>query len=223
MQKTHLIYLSILCIFLTQTVNAEVFKVSSQSEFNSAQSSAAMNDSILWESGTFSDIYMNITKNHLFIAAEELGQTIFNGNSKVKVSSDYITIQGFQYIGGDVGTSDVFSIYGSHCHFTQINIRAYRSYKYLRIREEGQYNRVTYCNFENRLNLADQNILSILVDNNNPGYNKVQYCSFKNFEGEGNDMGVEPIRIGVSTQADFISRSLVEYCYFTRNVMAMVS
>ncbi len=217
MKNTRLIYLFTFCLFmLTQNVNAEIFKVSSQSEFDSAQSSAATNDSIIWESGTFSNIYMNITKSRLFIAAEELGQTVFNGNSRVRVSGDYITMQGFQFVGGNIGTSDVFGIYGSYCHFTQINIRAYRSYKYLRIREEGRYNSVTYCNFENRLNLDDQNILSILVDNNNPGYNKVQHCSFKNFEGIGNDMGIEPIRIGVSTQADFISRSLVEYCYFTK-------
>ncbi|MFK7905544.1 MAG: chondroitinase-B domain-containing protein [Chitinophagales bacterium] len=217
MKNIRLIYLFTFCTFLfTNTVNAEVFKVSSQSEFNSAQDDAAVNDSIIWESGTFSNIYMNITKSRLFIAAETLGQTVFNGNSKVKVSSDYITMQGFQFIGGDIGTSDVFSIYGSYCHFTQINIRAYRSYKYLRIREVCQYNSVTYCNFENRLNLDDQNILSILVDDTNPGYHKVQHCSFKNFEGEGNDMGIEPIRIGVSTQADFNSRSLVEYCYFTK-------
>jgi len=100
--------------------------------------------------------------------------------------------------------------------FTQLNIRAYTCYKYLRIREECQYCVVSYCNFESRLNAADQNILSILVDEENPGYNKVQYCSFKNFPGGGNDEGVEPIRIGVSTQAEFISRSLVEYCYFTQ-------
>ncbi len=217
MNKIQPIYLFTFCIFLfTQNVNAETFKVSSQSEFDSAQSNAAINDSIIWESGTFSNIYMNITKSRLFIAAEELGQTVFNGNSRVRVSGDYITMQGFQFVGGNIGTGDVFGIYGSYGLYTQINIRAYRSYKYLRIREEGRYNSVTYCNFENRLNLDDQNILSILVDNVNPGYNKVQYCSFKNFEGEGNDMGIEPIRIGVSTQADFNSRSLVEYCYFTK-------
>ncbi|MEM9859891.1 MAG: chondroitinase-B domain-containing protein, partial [Bacteroidota bacterium] len=62
---------------------------------------------------------------------------------------------------------------------------------------------------------SDLNILSILVDENVPGYHTIHYCSFKNFEGTGNDMGIEPIRIGVSTQARFNSRTIVEYCYFT--------
>jgi hypothetical protein len=59
-------------------------------------------------------------------------------------------------------------------------------------------------------------IFSLLVNENQPGYHKVRHYSFKNFDGTGNDLGIEPIRIGVSTQADFISRSLVEYCYFTQ-------
>ena len=55
-----------------------------------------------------------------------------------------------------------------------------------------------------------------MVNSAQPGYHKVAYCSFKNFDGTGGDLGVEPIRIGVSTQANFNSRSIVEYCYFTQ-------
>jgi hypothetical protein len=134
----------------------------------------------------------------------------------VDITGDYITLRGFQFVDGNIGTRDVINTRGSYNHFTQINIRAYTCYKYLRVREESQYVDITYCNFENRLNLDDQNILSILVDENKPGYHKIQYCSFKNFDGTGNDLGIEPIRIGLSTQADHISRSLVEYCYFTQ-------
>jgi hypothetical protein len=198
------------------TGNAAVFLVNSQQEFDVAQNNAVMNDSIIWESGTYSGIYLNITKNNLHISAATLGGTIFTGASRANISGDYITFRGFQFVGGNIGTSDVINITGSHLLINEINIRAYTSYKYLRIREASQYVEVTYCNFENRLNLDDQNILSILVDETNPGYHKIQHCSFKNFAGTGNDLGIEPIRIGLSTQADRISRSLVEYCYFTQ-------
>jgi hypothetical protein len=90
------------------------------------------------------------------------------------------------------------------------------SHKYLEIRAECQYVTVSYCNFENRINLIDHNILSILVSKTKPGYNTIRYCSFKNFGGTGGDMGMEPIRIGLSTQHEFTSRSIVEYCYFAR-------
>jgi hypothetical protein len=197
-------------------VQAEVYHVHSQQTFDDAHDDAAMNDSIFWEPGMYSDIYMNISKNNLFIAASTLGGTVFTGASRVKITSDYITFQGFQFVDGDIGTNDVINTAGSYNHFNQINIRAYTSYKYLVIREECQFVQVTYCNFENRLNLDDKNILSILVDETTPGYHKIQHCSFKNFDGTGNDLGIEPIRIGLSTQADHISRSLVEYCYFTQ-------
>lgn len=203
-------------LFVSSLLSATIFYVDSQQTFNSAQSNAAANDSIIWRTGTFSDIFMDIDKDRLFIAAETLGGTIFNGASRVDITGDYITLQGFQFIGGDIGTRDVINTRGSYNNFTQINIRAYTSYKYLRVREESQFVNITYCNFENRLNRADQNILSILVSDTQPGYHKIQYCSFKNFAGMGNDEGVEPIRIGLSTQADRNSRTLVEYCYFTQ-------
>lgn len=203
-------------LLLSFNISATTTFVASQSEFNAAHSSASPNDSIIWQAGIFDDIYMNITKSNLYIGAVELGVTIFSGASRVRITGDYITLEGVQFVDGDIGTSDVINTYGSYNHFNQINIRAYTCYKYLRIREECQYVDVTYCNFENRLNLADQNILSILVDENQPGYHKIQHCSFKNFDGGGNDDGIEPIRIGLSTQADHISRSLVEYCYFTQ-------
>ena len=217
MKKVYLACSMVFCgLLLTSTMNGEVFLVNSQQEFNSAHNNASMNDSIIWETGTYSNIYMNITKGNLFIAAATLGGTVFTGASRVNITSDYITLEGFQFVGGDIGTNDVINTTGSYNNFNQINIRAYTSYKYLRIREASQYVNVTYCNFENRLNLDDQNILSILVDATNPGYHKIQHCSFKNFDGTGNDLGIEPIRIGLSTQADQISRSLVEYCYFTQ-------
>jgi len=94
-----------------------------------------------------------------------------------------------------LGTRDIVNIRGSRIHFNEVNMRAYTCFKYLRIREESQFVDVTYCNFENRLNLADQNILSVLVSRDHPGFHKIQFCSFKNFDGTGNDLGIEPENI----------------------------
>ena len=183
-------------ILIASTLSkAETHYVNSQQTFDQAHDQAVADDSIVWRSGTFSDIYMNITNDRLFVTAEILGKTIFSGASRVNITGDHITLQGFQFLEGNIGTNDVINIRGSNLEITQINIRAYTSYKYLRVREESQYVHITYCNFENRLNLDDQNILSILVDDTNPGYHKIQYCSFKNFDGTGNDLGIEPIRI----------------------------
>ena len=195
-------------------MTAEVFYITSESEFESAQNNASAGDSLIWRNGTYANVEMDIDKDGISVIAEQLGQVIFEGGSQVEITGDDIVFQGFQYLGGDIGNDDVITIRGSNLVIEQININAYECFKYLRIREEARYVDVTHCNFENRINLDDQNILSVLVGSE-PGYHRIRFCSFKNFEGEGNDFGIEPIRIGVSSQANLDSRSVVEFCYFT--------
>lgn len=206
---------TILVLISLLTHSQDRFDVSSESEFESALSSASSGDSIVWESGTYSNVFMDITKNGVIVTADVAGAVIFNGASKVEIDGDDVTLSGLQFVGGNIGTSHVIRIWGSDVLITQINIADYTCYKYLIVDEDSQRTTISYSNFENRLNLDDQNILSILVDAAQPGFHKIQYCSFKNFEGTGNDLGIEPIRIGVSSQGQFDSRTIVEYCYFT--------
>ena len=203
-------------LILSQLLSAQTrYDVAAQAEFNAAHSSASAGDSIVWASGMYADVFMDIPKNGLIVTAAIPGTAIFNGESKVEIEGDHVTLSGLQFIGGNIGTSHVIRIWGSDVLITQVNIQDYTCYKYLIVDEDSRRTTISYSNFENRLNLDDQNILSILVHDTEPGYHKIQYCSFKNFEGTGNDLGIEPIRIGVSTQAEFNSRTIVEYCYFT--------
>lgn len=211
MGKWFLVSLLALCETLTAQ---DRYDVSSLTEFNNARNQATAGDSIVWEPGVYSDVFMDITKNGLIVTAKPYGSVTFEGASKAEIDADDVTFSGFQYIGGNIGTSHVIRNWGSDVLITQINIKDYTSYKYLIVDEDSRRTTISYCNFENRINYADQNILSILVDTQ-PGYHKIQYCSFKNFPGGGNDEGVEPIRIGVSSQSHLDSRTIVEYCYFT--------
>ena len=206
----------LLSLTYVSQLSAEIFSVDSKSSFDSALRSAMAGDSIVWEDGVYEDIVMDVDKDGLFIVARTLGGTVFTGRSYAELNGDDMTFEGFQYVDGNIGTRDIVQIRGSRIHFTQINMRSYTCFKYLRIREESQFVNVTYCNFENRLNLDDQNIVSVLVSEDHPGFHRIQFCSFKNFDGEGNDFGIEPLRIGLSTQAERPSRTLVEYCYFTQ-------
>jgi len=210
----HLLQLLFLC--LSVLVSAQTrYDVSSIAEFDSAQDQASVGDSIVWESGTYYDTRMDIYKDGLIVTAEPYGTVLFTGISRVIIDANNVTFSGFQYIGGYIGTLDVIRNHGSDVLITHINIQNYTSHKYLVVYESSRRTTISYCNFENRLNLDDKNILSILVADE-PGYHKIQYCSFKNFDGIGNDQGIEPIRIGLSSQGDLDSRTLVEYCYFTQ-------
>lgn len=189
------------------------FDVSSQSEFYDIREQANAGDSIVWASGMYKDVFMVINRLGIIVMAESPGTVIFTGASRVEIEADEVVLSGFQFVGGDIGTGHVIRNWGSDVLITQINIQSYESYKYLIVDEVSRRTTISHCNFEDRINLSDQNILSILVDDE-PGFHKIQYCSFRNFRGIGADMGIEPIRIGVSSQAHLNSRTIVEYCYF---------
>jgi len=190
------------------------YDVSSGAEFSSAHNQATAGDTIAWLPGAYSNTRMDIDKDGLIVTAKPYGTVLFTGVSRAVINADEVTFSGFQYVGGLIGNLDVIRIFGSDVLITHVNIQNYTSHKYLVVDEESRRTIISYCNFENRLNSDDKNILSILVDNE-PGYHKIQHCSFKNFDGIGKDQGIEPIRIGVSTQSHLDSRTLVEYCYFT--------
>jgi len=66
MKILRLVSVSILCsLFFATSVKSAVFQVSSQQEFDDAHDSSSSNDTIVWKSGTFSDIYMDIDKDRL--------------------------------------------------------------------------------------------------------------------------------------------------------------
>jgi hypothetical protein len=205
----YLLFLIAACSAIAQTR----FDVSSESEFYNVRDQANAGDSIVWEAGLYKNVFMVINVDGLIVTADHPGSVIFSGGSKVEIDADEVVLSGFQFVGGDIGGDHVISNWGSDVLITQINIQSYESFKYLIVDEDSRRTTISYCNFENRVTVADQNILSILVDNE-PGYHKIQYCSFRNFLGSGGDMGVEPIRIGVSSQGHLDSRTIVEYCYF---------
>lgn len=191
------------------------YEVASGVEFNAVQNEASEGDTIVWQAGTYLDTRIEIDKSGLVVIAESSGTVLFTGVSRAVINGSNVTFSGFQFIGGFIGALDVIRVFGSDVLISEINIQNYTCFKYLVVDEDSRRTTIRHCNFENRLNLDDKNILSILVDNE-PGYHKIQYCSFKNFDGTGNDLGIEPIRIGVSSTSTRDSRTLVEYCYFTQ-------
>jgi hypothetical protein len=210
--------LLIITLLLPFMAMSNTYEVNSVSTFNSAQNNASSGDTIVWKQGLYYDIDIVVYKWDLVVMAEIPGKTVFSGASKLKIAGSNNTITGFQYLGGNIGSGNVIDIEGSSNLVTQVNIKDYYCYKYLIIRELSEYTTISYCNFENRTFIGDQNILSVLVAPNKPGYHTIRHCSFKNFEGTtpGGDAGVEAIRIGLSSQGENISRTTVEYCYFTQ-------
>jgi len=206
---------SLCCALIAASASAKTIEVSNQATFDQAQKQAKKNDTISWLPGTYNNMVLFVSKNNVTVKAKFSGKTIFTGASKAYISGSNVTLKGFQFVDGNIGSSDVVKITGSHTDITELNISGYTSNKYLVISKKSQYIRVFKCNFENRVNMAHKNILNIEVSEDQPGFHKIQYCSFRNFKGTGGDMGVEPIRIGVSQNGKLESKTIVEFCYFT--------
>jgi len=216
-----LLFFSTLFIANSQTTRI----VNSQGSFSSALLTSVAGDIIEWEDGTYGDVFMDITKSDITVKAETSGGVTFNGSSRVEIDGDNVELNGFQFIGGDIldetaGEIDntIITIDGSYVTVSNVNFSEYTCWKYLRIRNVSQYTEITYCNFENRLNYANKNILQVDISETQSGFHNINHCSFKNFTGvsTGGDDGVEPIRIGASNQSTYSSKSVVEYCYFTQ-------
>ncbi len=214
--KSKLFWVSAIVLMSFNLLSAKEILVSSLEEFKSVQENISPGEVIVWEDGTYKDVFLEVKVSDITIKAKTLGGTIFTGASRVRVMGDNITLEGFQFLDGEIPKSKhIIDNSGSYNHFTQLNFSRYICFRYLSIREESKNCTISHCNFENRLNLDDKNIVSILAEENSPGNHVVKYCSFKNFAGEGNDMGIEPLRLGVSFQQEFMSNTIVEYCYFT--------
>lgn len=211
----------LLLVFLNFTllqVHAKTFPVKSLQEYRSAETKASSGDTIAWESGTFQDISLVISKDGLSIKATRPGATIFTGTSKVEIKASRVTFSGFQFAGGQT-KGDVCSVKGSNNLLEQLNFSDYHSKYYLNILPGYQHNTISYCNFENKPEDIPSSVVQINAGEKIPGYHILTHCSFKNHTAPpsaGGDYGIEALRIGYSYQAKFISRTIVEYCYFYR-------
>lgn len=205
-------------ISLAVMAKTSVYTIKSLAEYQSAEAKAIAGDTILWAAGTFHDVVWAIGKDGIHVKAERPGAVIFSGSSKVEIKASGTTFIGFQFIGGKAD-GDVFKISGSNNRVEQLNFSGYHSNYYLNITTTGRRNVVRHCNFEKKPEDKQTSVLQIQVDEKEPGYNVVSHCSFKNHTAPpnaGGDYGIEALRIGYSYQAKFISRSIVEYCYFYR-------
>jgi hypothetical protein len=114
---------------------------------------------------------------------------------------------------------DILEVSGSYNVLENLNFSNYHSHYYLNVTPEAQHNLISRCNFEKKPEDVPSSVVEIQVSEDHPGYHVLRYCSFKNHTAPpnaGGDFGIEALRIGYSFQSKFVSRTIVEYCYFTK-------
>lgn len=214
---------------------ATTINVNTVAALQAAINSSVSGDIIILKDGTYTDIpTLIINKSGITVMAATLGGVIFNGTSKCEITGNLVTFSGFQFVNGDIGTSNIIEIRGNNNTITQCNFFGVVAHNFLHFNSGYHNNTVSYTNFEAKPANPDGSPLipncthatgSTTCGNAGPSiqistsatvisYTKINHCTFMNFIGNSGDFGNEPIRIGLGVEQTNTSASIVEYCYF---------
>lgn len=216
MRKIALLVALWACPFFFRAHAAEIH-VSSIPALQTAVDSAGAGDVIVLNNGTYSNSAIAIGTGNITVKAATPGGVYLNGTNTITISGGYVTFSGFQFTSGSIG-GVVVAVSGDHVVLTQLNFKGYSAQKYISL--QGQYDDISYCNFENKPATAPAgNLVHIAPNGVVPNYARIRYCSFRNMPGAGGDNGNECIRIANGAQSTYLCRTIVEYCYFENTGM----
>jgi hypothetical protein len=208
--------ISFMCVsFLSNRTQAATIIVGSIPALQTAINNSNAGDEILLASGTYLNASITINKNNISVKSQIPGGVYLNGTQEININGNGNTFSGFHFTSGNIGSGEIININGNSNTLSEINFNGYRAKKYIHINGGTQYNTISNCNIENKPADAEVGcLIQITTTPAVPGYHTIRYCSFQNFPGPGGDYGNEPIRIGLSTEMNNASRTIVEYCYF---------
>jgi hypothetical protein len=198
--------------------NAVTITVNSVITLQTAINNANTGDTLMLSNGTYLNNTLTIGKSNVVIKAQTNGGVYLNGTNTISITSNNVVFSGFQFTSGTIA-GNVILVSGNNNTLSQLNFNGYDAGHMIQI--SGQYNLVVFSNFQNKpaaLPLVTHggtgDMVQIIPNAVTPGYNTIRYCSFQKMPGFGGDYGNECIRIGDGIYSTFISRTIVEYCYF---------
>ena len=204
------------CISFSHVWATEIH-VSSIIALKAALVTASAGDVIILDDGTYLNTILAIATSNITVKAASPGGVYLNGTNSINISGSNVVFSGFQFTSGSID-GIVIVVSGSHDVLTQLNFIGYSAQKYINL--QGQYDEVSFCNFENKPVTAPAgNLIHIAPNGIVPNYAKIRYCSFRNMSGAGGDNGNECIRIANGAQSAYTCRTIVEFCYFENTGM----
>ncbi len=218
--KTHhtrIVFIALICLIVTNT-EAATINVSTLNALQTAVTNSTSGDIINLANGHYSNCNLTISKSNIIVQAATPGGVFLDGTSIISISGNNNSFGGFQFTANVTASgTNTIAVNGNSNSITQLNFNGYSADHFLYI--TGQYNVVSYCNFQNKLAVMTAkagtgDMVQIIPNATNPVYTTIRYCSFQHMPGMGGDYGNECIRIGNSTLSTYISRTVVEYCYF---------
>ena len=204
------------CIMLTQSF-AKNITVTSITALQSAINSSAAGDSIFLANGVYTNNTFSIGASNIVVQPVTLGGVFLNGTNAITITGNNNKFLGFQFTFGTINGTAI-NVSGNFNTLSHLNFNGYDAGHMVLI--SGQNNLLTNSNFQNKPAVNNINhggtgdMVQIIPNVSIIGYNTIRYCSFQQMPGFGGDFGNECIRIGDQVYSTYISRTVVEYCYF---------
>ncbi|MCX6327465.1 MAG: T9SS type A sorting domain-containing protein [Bacteroidia bacterium] len=210
--KIILPYCFMLSLLSFMNVSGATINVSTIGGLQSAINNASAGDIIILADGTYVNSTINISASNITVSSATPGGVFLNGTNVIDISGNHNTFSGFQFTSGSI-SGVVITVSGNYNILTQLNFKGYSAQKYINL--QGQYDEISYCNFENKpIGAPAGNLIHIAPDATLSGYHRIRYCSFQNMPGAGGDNGNECIRISNGATSTYVSRTIVEFCFF---------
>ena len=211
-----LLFTGILTMTSTQSFAKNV-TVTSINALQSAINSSAAGDSIFLANGVYTNNTFSIGVSNIVVQPVTLGGVFLNGTNAITITGNNNTFLGFQFTFGTISGTAI-NVNGNNNTLSHLNFNGYDAGHMVLI--SGQNNLLTNSNFQNKPAINNINhggtgdMVQIVPNISLIGYNTIRFCSFQHMPGFGGDFGNECIRIGDQVYSTYISRTVVEYCYF---------
>lgn len=192
-------------------------KITSIAALQTAINASSAGDILTLADGTYTNNTLTIGNSNITVKSTTPGGVFLNGTNALTISANNITFTGFQFTSGTI-QGNAITVSGNYDTLSQLNFNGYSATHMVLI--SGSHNILTNSNFQNKPapNMVNHggtgDMVQIIPSPTVIGYNVVRYCSFQHMPGFGGDFGNECIRIGDGVYSTFVSRTVVEYCYF---------
>ena len=180
-------------------------------ELSSKSSEFKPGSTILLKDGTYSGLSIKITSKgsdgkRIYIKPQNPGKVILTGSSRILMESSHVTLANLVLKDGG-SSKPAAHIKGNNNRITGFDVSYSESSTDQMFRIEGKYNRIDHNIFHD----WDKNGVWVVVwrPNKEEDYALIDHNIFKNRISNGEDNGLECVRIGTSTDSLTNSKSLV--------------
>jgi poly(beta-D-mannuronate) lyase len=220
MKKFTLLFVCLSCLLIHGYCKTVMVK--NTTELVQANEQAVPGDIIILKNGDWRNSKLILTCSGTSVQpitfkAEKRGQVMLSGNSFLRISGNYLIVDGLQFINGAAPNGSVWEFkegntVASHCRITNCLVNSFNNADKFDenywVALYGKNNRIDHCSFLNKTNAGV--LLAVILDDersrlNNHSIDSNYFGVRKPLAGNGGEI----IRVGVSQHCTFYSNTVI--------------